>query len=169
MNPSTIKIYISRSNEIANTLLAVLNKQLHSGMIKDVVTNWYDRSHSYNKSLLLTSDAVIVLVDNFNGYIGKGTYDEIKTATSLNKPVVFAYFRRNDQMFQFYNYSIELRDSNNWDKHASYRCRTNCTYEFIKSIGGFKSYKKEIEVVNDLIIPYDNDNSILLLRRKRLR
>ena len=170
MKNSTTKVYIARSNDIKQSLLATLDKQLHSGMIKDVATIWHNRSYSYDKKLLLAADGIIVLVDSFNGYIGKGTYDEIQTAISLNKPVKFAYFRQNDQIFQFYNCSVEIqRDTCDWSKYASYSCGTNCTYEFIKSIGGYKSYKKEVEVVDDSINLNHNNVSILLVRRRRLR
>ena len=181
----SIKIYISRSNTVSNSLLQDFDKYLAS-LPESIDTIWHDIRYSYNSNLPKKAQVIVVLVSNF-GNIGKGVYDEIKKGIEQGKLVTVAYRRISDNTFQFYDFYLKKKGnhSEHWKNYADLSCVTNASNKVLihfNELSKNKSIKdKVIEIYNETgMIPVDSallESSIifnkfdtrLLLRRRRLR
>lgn len=161
---SNLKIYISRSNFINDMLLRELDTQLHSLPYFEnlkLQTIWHNKSYNYIPVLLEESDVVIVLLDSFVSVMGKGVYEEIKKAESLNKIILFAYLRKVDNSFQFYSYKfIKNKDESDYRNFGTLKLIENIYHRSIDKILNLFKDKNVSESIDDAV---DIDLKKLLL------
>jgi len=154
-----IKIYISKSNEIKNSLFTDLRSYLHEAIKIPNFHSWHDKEMVYSSRNLVDSDTVIVLVEDFHT-IGKGVYNEIIEARRLKKKVAVAYFRKSDETFQFYTFNLGSRvNSSDWTKYCEIDCGSNITKGHIKYIEllNLKFASEQIYKLDELGLPIESE------------
>lgn len=92
-----MNIYYSRSNGVDDTLLLPSIKALCANLpISDIKFSKHERGKTYDPADVENADLVIVGITNDYWTIGKGCYEEILIAKSLNIPILFLSLSEGD-------------------------------------------------------------------------
>lgn len=112
-----LKVYLSRSNQAASTVVASVERQLQ---LLDFVQIFKYSSASYSEDDLANADLVVVVPPRCTKYgrvtIGKGIYNQIKLALKAKKPVLICNYG-DDRHYEFCANSIRLDsevDESDW-------------------------------------------------------
>lgn len=112
-----LKVYLSRSNQAASTVVASVERQLQ---LLDFVQIFKYSSASYSEDDLANADLVVVVPPRCTKYgrvtIGKGIYNQIKLALKAKKPVLICNYG-DDRHYEFCANSIKLDsevDESDW-------------------------------------------------------